>query len=131
METFTEPQVGITKALVGRTGEAALIGAFLDRAADGGDALVLSGEPGVGKTVLLDAAAEMASEAGARVLRAAGVEFEADMPFSGLHQVLLPLYEEFPQLNATHRDALNAALGFGGPAPAGWWCPMRHSPFCA
>jgi hypothetical protein len=80
--------------------------------------LLLSGEPGVGKSALLDAAAEVASEAGTRVLCAAGVEFEADMTFSGLHQVPLPLHEEFGQLSATHRDALTVALGFGaGPAP--------------
>ena len=51
-------------------------------------------------------------------MRATGVEFEADLPFSGLHQLLLPLHEEFSQLNSAHRDALNVALGFGeGTAP--------------
>jgi predicted ATPase len=54
-----------------------------------------------------------AAATGLRVVRAAGVEFEADLPFSGLHQLLLPLHEEFSQLNRAHRDALNAALGFG------------------
>ena len=112
------PQAGMAKALVGRGGELALIGAFLDRAGTDGEALLLSGEPGVGKTALLNAAADAASEAGTRVLRAAGVEFEADMPFSGLHQALLAVSEEFAQLSATHRDALNVALGFGeGPVP--------------
>jgi hypothetical protein len=79
---------------------------------------VLFGEPGVGKTVLLDAAAEFASTEGVEVLRAASVEFEADMAFAGLHQVLLPLYESFLELNDVHREALDIALGFGeGPAP--------------
>jgi DNA-binding CsgD family transcriptional regulator len=115
---FDDPQPGLTKALVGRSRDLALIGAFLDRGGTGGEALLLSGEPGVGKTALLNAAADAASEAGTWVLRAAGVEFEADMPFSGLHQALLPVCEEFPQLSVTHRDALNVALGFGeGPAP--------------
>jgi DNA-binding CsgD family transcriptional regulator/tetratricopeptide (TPR) repeat protein len=60
----------------------------------------------------------MAGAAGAQVLRAAGVEFEADMSFAGLHQVLLPLYEEFVRLSPPHREALNVALGFGaGQAP--------------
>src|SRR5262249_35437215 len=45
--------------------------------------------------------------------RASGVEFEADMPFAGLHQVLLPLHEEFTRLSRPHRNALNVALGFG------------------
>ena len=73
---------------------------------------------GAGKTALLDAAAGTASDAGILVLRAAGVEFEADLAFSGLHQVLLPLLDEFGQLSAAHRDALNVALGYGkGPPP--------------
>jgi DNA-binding CsgD family transcriptional regulator len=115
---FDDPQPGLTKALLGRSRDLTLMGAFLDRAGTDGEALLLSGEPGVGKTALLDAAADVASEAGTWVLRAAGVEFEADMPYSGLHQALLPVCEEFPQLSATHRDALNVALGFGeGPAP--------------
>ena len=52
------------------------------------------------------------------MLRAAGVEFEADLTYSGLHQVLLPLLGQFEQLGAAHRDALNVALGYGeGPPP--------------
>ncbi|MGO9779497.1 MAG: ATP-binding protein [Streptosporangiaceae bacterium] len=104
--------------LVGRTDELALIGAFVERARTGGEALLLFGEPGAGKTVLLDAAAEAATQAGFAVLRAGGVEFEADLTFSALHQVLLPLLGEFARLSAGHRDALNAALGYGaGPPP--------------
>lgn len=104
--------------LFGRDGELRLIEAFIAGTAVGGGALLLFGEPGVGKTVLLDAAATRAAVAGLRVVRAAGVEFEADLPFSGLHQLLLPLHEEFSQLNSAHRDALNVALGFGeGTAP--------------
>ena len=103
---------------MGRGGELALIGAFIEQACTGGDTLLLFGEPGAGKTALLDAAAGTASDAGTLVLRAAGVEFEADLPFSGLHQVLLPLLDEFGQLSAAHRDALNVALGYGeGPPP--------------
>ena len=103
---------------MGRGGELALIGAFIERACTGGDTLLLFGEPGAGKTALLDAAAGAASDAGTLVLRAAGVEFEADLAFSGLHQVLLPLLDEFGQLSAAHRDALNVALGYGeGPPP--------------
>jgi hypothetical protein len=79
----------------------------------GGEALLLLGDPGVGKTALLDAAASAAAEAGMWVLRAAGVQFEADLAFSGLHQVLLPLQGEFGRLDAVHRGALNAALGYG------------------
>jgi MoxR-like ATPase len=82
---------GVTEALVGRGRELELIRSFLDGAAVGGGALLLWGEPGVGKTALLDAAAEAASAAGFRVLRAAGAEFEAEVGFSSLSQLLLPV----------------------------------------
>ena len=105
-------------SLIGRDGELAQIREFVDRASSSGDAMLLMGEPGVGKTALLDAAAERAMARGVRVLRASGVEFEADVPFAGLHQVLVPLAADFEHLCNPHRGALNIALGFGGsPAP--------------
>jgi tRNA A37 threonylcarbamoyladenosine biosynthesis protein TsaE len=58
-------RLGQPAVLVGRRGEYALIGAILDRAAAYGAVLLLRGEAGAGKTVLLDAAADMASAAGA------------------------------------------------------------------
>ena len=91
--------------------------AFVAAARTNGEALLVTGEPGVGKTELLDAAAELAAEAGARVIRAAGIQFEAGMSFSGLNQVLLPLLDALPELAALHQDALNVALGFGEGAP--------------
>jgi DNA-binding CsgD family transcriptional regulator len=119
LNELDSPQGGVAEAegLVGRGAELALVRSFLDRAQAQGDALVVFGEPGVGKTLLLDAAADAASVAGTRVLRAGGVEFEAGMSFSGLNQALLPLYGEFAQLAAPHRDALNVALGFGEGSP--------------
>lgn len=107
----------MAEALVGRERELKIIASFLERAAADGGALLLLGEPGVGKTVLLDAAAEMASGAGARVLLAAGVEFESDVSFSGLNQALFPLHGEFDRLSYLHRTALSVALGLGdGPS---------------
>jgi DNA-binding CsgD family transcriptional regulator len=108
----------VAGALIGRDGELALLRAFRQQAETEGAALLLVGEPGMGKTQLLDAIASATSAAGGRVLRAGGVEFEADVSFSALNQALLPLLGEFAQLGATHRDALNAALGFvAGAAP--------------
>jgi hypothetical protein len=63
-------------SLIGRDDNLEYITAFVDQAAVSGGALLLSGEAGVGKTVLLDAAAAHAETAGSRVLRAAGAEFE-------------------------------------------------------
>jgi hypothetical protein len=72
-------RLGQPAVLVGRGGEYALIGAFLDRAAADG-AIPLRGEPGAGRTVLLDAAADGASAAGAWVLRAGEARELADRP---------------------------------------------------
>jgi DNA-binding CsgD family transcriptional regulator len=102
--------------LVGRGRDLLRIREFLADANRGG-ALLLSGEAGVGKTVLLDALADAATAAGTRVLRAAGVEFEADVSYSGLNQLLFPIHESFRDLDETHRDALRVALGFGSGPP--------------
>ena len=105
-------------ALIGRDRELEILARFTEQAAAEGWAFLLVGEPGAGKTALLDAMADAAGEAGTGVLRAAGVEFEADLTYSGLHQVLLPLFGQFERLGAAHRDALNVALGYGeGPPP--------------
>ncbi|HWF51187.1 MAG TPA: AAA family ATPase [Solirubrobacteraceae bacterium] len=111
-------QVGLAESVVGRAGELAMIRALLDRATRNGEALVVFGEAGVGKTTLLDAAAAIGAENGTHVLRASGVEFEADVSYFSLNQLLLPLHALFEELGDTHRTALRVALGFGeGPAP--------------
>jgi DNA-binding CsgD family transcriptional regulator len=112
------PGESLPGELIGRDRELALIGEFLGRAIGQGDALLMVGEPGVGKTALIDAAVDRAVVNGFAVLRASGVEFEADIPFAGLHQLLMPLAGRIAQLGDAHRTALNVALGFGaGPAP--------------
>jgi DNA-binding CsgD family transcriptional regulator len=115
---FPQPGVARGETLIGRRGELAIVRALIERTRRDGQALLLFGEPGVGKTMLLDAAAEMAASAGVSVLRASGVEFEASISFSGLNQTLIPLLADHAHLTASHRDALNVALGFGaGAAP--------------
>ncbi len=104
--------------LFGRGVELHRIAGFLDRAQHTGDTRLVRGEPGVGKTALLDAAAELAEAAGMLVLRASGAEFEADVSYSGLNQLLLPLRAELGRLAPGEQDALSVALGFGpGPPP--------------
>lgn len=103
--------------LVGRRQDLELIDGLLDRPADAPGALLLSGEPGVGKTAVLNAVAQRASAAGVRILRVVGAEFEADMTYSGLNQLLLPLHEEIEALDDLYREALRVALGFGTGSP--------------
>ncbi len=103
--------------LVGRAGDVALLTAFVGRAADRGAALVLTGEAGVGKSVLLDAAVRAAGAAGVRVLSSAGVESEAEVGFAGLNQLLVPVLGDLTSLSDLHRDALANSLGYqAGPA---------------
>lgn len=104
------PETVSADALVGRRAESEAIAAFLAEVATRGGALLLSGEPGVGKTALLRAAAATASATGFTVLEAAGVQFEADLSFAGLHRTLASL-KELERLPAVHRDALKAAMG--------------------
>ncbi|MEV0117338.1 AAA family ATPase [Streptomyces sp. NPDC050844] len=104
--------------LIGRGPELDMMRGFVDEVATFGGALLLSGEAGVGKTVLLDAAASYARGAGLRVVRAAGVEFESTVSFAGLHQILHPLLPGLGQLTGPYRGALSVALGLDdGPAP--------------
>jgi DNA-binding CsgD family transcriptional regulator len=118
LASIDSSRLEVRDALLGRGRELGLIREFLGRAAADGDALVVLGEPGVGKTALLGAAETIAVAGGCRLLAAAGVESEADVTFSGLHQALLPLHDELAELAGAYRDALNVALGFGdGPSP--------------
>jgi DNA-binding CsgD family transcriptional regulator len=103
--------------LVGRSPELDLVSAFLARSADHGGALLLTGGAGVGKSVLLEEACRAAAMSGASVLRAAGVEFEAEVSFAGLNQLFLSLHDQLAELPDLHRDALAVTLGVGaGPA---------------
>jgi len=78
--------------------------------------LVVRGEPGVGKTALLDYLA--GQTAGCRVVRAAGVQSEMELAFAGLHQLLAPMLDRLEQLPVPQRDALRTAFGLSaGPAP--------------
>src|SRR5215510_3056262 len=79
-------------------------------------ALVVQGEPGAGKTALLDYAARRAADC--RVVRAAGVQSEMELAFAGLHQVCAPMLDRLDRLPVPQRDALEIAFGISrGPAP--------------
>ena len=97
--------------LVGRQQDLEVVRSFAARASVSGGALVIAGEPGVGKTTLLDAVAIEAEAAGTRVLRAAGVEYEAGISYAGLNLALQPLAGSIPLLDRAYRDALRVVFG--------------------
>jgi DNA-binding CsgD family transcriptional regulator len=103
--------------LVGRTAEKARIDAVLAEATAGrGGALVVRGEPGIGKSALLGYADEQA--AGMRVLHARGIEAEAELPFSSLYELLRPLEDLFDEIPERQAAALRGAFGLGPPLAA-------------
>ncbi|WP_198167971.1 helix-turn-helix transcriptional regulator [Herbidospora yilanensis] len=82
------------------------------------DTLVLAGEPGVGKTRLLQAAASRASAAGLRVLAVSGVESELPLGFAALHHLLAPFLDRLGRIPGPQGDALRRAFGLThGPPP--------------
>src|SRR5271170_4010048 len=76
-----------------------------------GAALVLRGDPGIGKTALLAVASAAASSKGVSVLRTAGAQSEVGLAFAGLHQLLRPVLTWLDRLPGPQRDALSAAFG--------------------
>jgi DNA-binding CsgD family transcriptional regulator len=108
---------GRAAGLTGRRGECAVLDEVINAVRAGGSrVLVVRGEPGVGKSVLLDYLAGRAS--GCWVVRAVGVESEMELAFAGLHQLLSPMLGHLDRLPGPQRDALRTAFGISrGPAP--------------
>jgi len=102
--------------LPGRAGEVARIGRLLDGARLGvSAALIVHGEPGIGKTTLLDAAVSAA--AGFTLLRARPLQTESELPFAGLSDLLRPLLPLLDRIPARQSAVLSGALAFGPPTP--------------
>jgi DNA-binding CsgD family transcriptional regulator len=103
--------------LIGRHTECGVLNRLVDAVRAGQSrAIVLSGEAGVGKTALLDYVAKQASDC--RVIRAAGVQSEMELPFAALHQVCAPVLGNLERLPVPQRDALRIAFGLTvGSAP--------------
>ncbi|MFE7639193.1 ATP-binding protein [Kitasatospora sp. NPDC057518] len=108
---------GVTTAMVGREDEQAELAAFVTAAT--GQALVLRGETGVGKSSLLSHAAALAERESQVVIRAAGVEAESELPYAGLHQVLHPLLTDVARLDDGTRAVFDAVFsGVRGDPPS-------------
>ena len=104
------PGLIVMIVLHGRDDECDAIDRVLAGARRGaGGALVLRGEPGMGKTTLLEYAAAAAT--GMRVLRTRGVQAETRLSFAGLHAALRPVLQDVTSLPAPQAAALAGALG--------------------
>ena len=103
--------------LRGRSNESALVVRLLARLGSGqGGALVVRGDPGIGKTALLEYAMQRAK--GCRVARAWGVESEMELPFASLHQLCVPMLDRVERLSEPERETLRTAFGLSaGAAP--------------
>jgi hypothetical protein len=108
---------GRAPGLTNRDAERAVLDQFAASVRTGsGQALVVHGEPGVGKTALLDYLAGRSP--GCRVVRATGVQSEMELPFAGLHQLCAPLLEHAGRLPGPQQEALRTVFGLSaGPPP--------------
>jgi DNA-binding CsgD family transcriptional regulator len=96
--------------LVGRELQRGLIDELIERARTGAaSTVVLSGDPGIGKTALLEYAVERAGDM--TVVRALGLETEAELEFSALHELCRPLLELLAEIPDRQAEALRGALG--------------------
>lgn len=103
--------------LVGRRAECSFLDRLIATVRSGNSqALVVHGEPGVGKTALLEYLAVQAL--GYRLVRSGGVQSEMELPFAGLHQLCVPLLERLDDLPEPQAGALRTAFGLeSGPPP--------------
>ena len=103
-------------ALTGRLDERDALDGLIDAVRAGESrALVLRGEPGVGKTALLEYVLEQASEL--RVVRAAGVQSEMELAFAGLHQLLASMLDRLEELPLPQGEALRTVFGLSSGRP--------------
>jgi hypothetical protein len=112
--------------LVGRRPERELLEKLLESARGGrGVVLVVHGEPGVGKTALLEYAVQKGDSF--RIARTVGVEGEIELPFAALQQLCAPILALRMSLPPPQRDALDVAFGL---APGGPSEPIPCRPRC-
>src|SRR5712691_4766969 len=97
--------------IVGRAPELAAVDRLLETARSSSSTLLILGDPGIGKSALLNVAVAQARLDGRRVLAAVGVETESEMAFAGLHQLLRPVLPSIARLPPRQADALRCAFG--------------------
>ena len=97
-------------SLVGRDKEIRRLESLVSGADSTGAALVLRGEPGIGKTALLTEARSRAEARGMVVLVTSGVQSEMHIPYAGLHQLLRPVLSGADRLPEQQREVLLEAF---------------------
>jgi tetratricopeptide (TPR) repeat protein len=97
--------------IIGRAAGLARLRGLVDPVPQASQVLLVIGEAGMGKTVLLADAADRARAAGMRVLPVTGRESESKLAFAGLHQLLRPVLSGAAGLPGRQAQALSGALG--------------------
>jgi hypothetical protein len=105
--------------IIGREAALSRLRGLVDPVPQASRVLLVVGEAGMGKTVLLADAAERARAAGMRVLPVTGRESESKLAFAGLHQLLRPVLSGAADLPGRQAQALLGALGLA----ADWVAP--------
>ncbi|WP_433199585.1 AAA family ATPase [Nocardia sp. CA-107356] len=101
--------------IFGRDTELKDLGSLVDGPGDW-SGILIEGEPGIGKSALVEEAVAAAAVAGLRVLRTAGVEAEHNLAYAGLQRLLYPLRRGFDALPPRQLDALATASGLSDSA---------------
>src|SRR5580692_612298 len=122
-----EPRAEQHAPIIGREAGLARLRGLMDQVPLAGQVLLVTGEAGMGKTVLLADAVERARSAGVRVLSVTGRESESRLAFAGLHQLLRPVLSSAAGLPGRQAQALMGALGLAADAIGGRSYPALGS----
>jgi len=106
-----------SERILGRDRELGIIGDLVASANEGGGALLIHGDAGIGKSALLERAIDQARAGGMRILRTTGVRTETNLPFAGLHQLLQPILVRLDTLPKPQYAAIAGAFGLVEGAP--------------
>jgi DNA-binding CsgD family transcriptional regulator len=101
----------ISERILGRDRELGIISDLVASANEGGGALLIRGDAGIGKSALLERAIELARAGGTRIVRTTGVRTETNLPFAGLHQLLQPILARLDTLPKPQYAAIAGAFG--------------------
>jgi DNA-binding CsgD family transcriptional regulator len=114
-----EPPSQQPAPIIGREADLARLRGLVDPVPQASQVLVVTGEAGMGKTVLLADAVGRARSAGMPVLSVTGRESESKLAFAGLHQLLRPVLSRTDALPGRQAQALRGALGLAADPVAG------------